>query len=124
MINTIAFLDSRRNRINFSVNFTRIFSSLTNLTHLNLSSVGLTTFDALNLTNIYFINYLDLSFNKIESLYKNHTSFIELIVSVYLNNNEISFIERDCFIDLKSLTILNLENNYLLDLSFNEFPIF
>jgi hypothetical protein len=32
------------------------------------------------------------------------------------------FIKKSCFIDLKSLTILNLENNYLLDFSFNEFP--
>jgi Leucine-rich repeat (LRR) protein len=123
-INTVIILDLSCNTIEFNANIIKFFSSLDRLISLNLSSVGLKSLDSLDLAKMSSIKTLDLSLNKIERLYKNQTSSMILVSSFYLNNNKISFIETDCFINMKNLVLIDLENNYLSYFSFYQFPVY
>jgi Leucine-rich repeat (LRR) protein len=122
MISTTHVLDLSCNTIEFNSNFTRLFSLFDRLYDLNLSRVGFKTFDSLNLIELEELNTLDLSFNSIESVYKNQTGFMKLMRHLYLNQNRISFIEKDSFVRMANLVKLNLENNLLIEFSFNELP--
>jgi Leucine-rich repeat (LRR) protein len=117
-------LDLSQNLIEFNSTFNELFSKLAGLRKLNFSRVGLKSLDSVSLRKTSAtLNNLDLSFNLLESILCNQTDFLVYLRYIYLNNNRIMFIEHNAFSPLAALQVLNLEGNFLLSFSFDEFYI-
>ncbi len=117
MMPNLEELDLSENKIDF--NTTNIISSIVNLYILN---VGLNSIYQINLTR--WLNVLDLSFNYIKHIYSFHFAKPVFLIKLYLNDNQIQFVEKNCFDFLVYLEVINLENNLLKMLNFKDLLIY
>ena len=105
------FIELRNPSFNF-------YTEAVQLENLKLRNISLRSLEELDLTRSTLLQYLDLSYNEIDKIPGNYFSFChQKLKTLIMSNNKISFIQQETLSVLRSLTQLDLSNNYLKTIS-------
>ena len=109
------------NKIDFTDQTRQKFTKFENILVFNVERINLRSLDSINWTNFKSMEDLYLSYNKLESIFKKEIGHLKRLKRIYINDNKISFIEKNTFSYMSYLTLINAENNNLINFNFEDF---